>query len=487
MDLKRSSAHAERSRRLAGSWSELCASYLPVAPAGSMWKYSRGPRAGEPEQGWKLHVSATVLNAHRVLEKIAPTLDGLGVPFKGPASLEEVRRLNSGIHYAYSQVGKIFTVYPRTDEEAVFVARRLHGLTRHMSAPAVPFDLRYRPGSNVYYRYGAFKSLEMDLPGGRRAPAVRSPRGELVPDVCAPERTNPAWAADPFAAGRPGRAARDVDSPLRTTFRVFGTLSQRGKGGVYQAVDVGAWPPRLCLLKEGRRAGELGWDGRDGRWRVKHEERVLTLLWESGVGVPRVYSSFEVQGSYYLVTEFVDGVSLQSYLRRLRRRIDVARVLRYGIQLSDFIAQLHDAGWVWWDCKPTNIIVTKRGELRPLDFEGACPLNQPAPLPWTTPAFTPPGEDAGADLLSGGRVDLYALGMIIYLLLTGKMPEFRPAPLPARVLRRNTPPEVCDLLSELLNPGAGPRPDARAVTRRLSAALYRVASKTGSRGAASGA
>jgi serine/threonine protein kinase len=402
-------------------------------------------------------------------------LDGLGVPFKAPASLEEVRRLNSGIRYSYSQVGKVFTIYPRTDEEAVNLARLLHRLTRRMRAPAVPFDLRYRPGSNVYYRYGAFKMLEMELPGGGgRVSAVRNPRGEMVPDMCVPEKAKPTWAEDPFAVRRPQRGGPTVDSLLKTTFRVFGALSQRGKGGVYQAVDLGAKPPRLCLLKEGRRVGELGWDRRDGRWRVRHEARVLSLLRESGVDVPRVYSSFELHGNYYLVTEFIDGESLQSHLRRRRRRMPIAHVLRYGIQLSDFIAQIHAAGWVWRDCKPTNIIVTKRGELKPLDFEGACKIDCPDPLPWMTPTFTPSSEGTEGDSASGGAVDLYALGAVIYLLLTGRMPETRPALLPARSLRRNTPLEVCDLLSELINPGTRPRLDARIVTCRLHAALRRL-------------
>ena len=75
MDSKRFSPnYAERARKLAGRWSELCSLHLPIAPEGSMWRYSGGPRADEPEQGWKLHVSATTLNAHQVLDKIAPAL-----------------------------------------------------------------------------------------------------------------------------------------------------------------------------------------------------------------------------------------------------------------------------------------------------------------------------------------------------------------------------------------------------------------------------
>jgi hypothetical protein len=466
------SPHAARSEKLARRWLELCTLYLPVAPEGSLWRYSRPQRADEPEQGWKLHVSATVLNAPRVLARVGPLLKGLGISFKAPTSLQEVQRLNSGIYYAYSQVGKIITVYPRRDEEAIVLARRLHELTRRMSAPAVPFDLSYRSGSNVYYRYGAFKSYELELPSGGRVPALLDPVGQAVPDLRTNAEAKPAWVSDPFTRKTPRLAAPEPDGPLGTTYRILRALAQRGKGGVYQALDLSVQPPRLCLLKEGRKWGEVGWDGRDGHWRVRHEERVLTRLRASGIDVPRVYSSFESGGNYYFVTEFIDGESLQAFLFKRQRRLSVARVLRHGIQLAGFMAQIHAAGWVWRDCKPANLIITSRGELRPLDFEGACPVGRSDSLPWMTPAFTLPGAHGQAR--AGEYDDLYALGAVIYLLLAGRMPEALPAPAPVRRLRQDTPPEVCTLVTGLLNPGERRMPDARAVARRLRAALDRT-------------
>ena len=97
---------------------------------------------------------------------------------------------------------------------------------------------------------------------------------------------------------------------METPFRVLQALIQRGKGGVYQAIDFSSDPPRLCLLKEGRKHGEVTWDGRDGAWRVRNEERVLKQLAACGVKVPEVYSSFEVQENYYLAMEFIAGESL---------------------------------------------------------------------------------------------------------------------------------------------------------------------------------
>ena len=459
-----SSIREERSKRLQ-RWNELCERYLPIVQDSSIWRYHRRPRPGDAEKGWKLHVSATVLNAQVVLERIGPFLEAKAVQFKAPVSLEEVHRLNSGLDYSYTQIGKVITVYPASDAEAVALARRLHELTRGLSAPNVPFDLRYKARSNVYYRYGAFKWLEMNLPNGARVPAMKDPEGVLVPDVYEVENAAPSWARNPFPIRR--KRTSNV-TPLKSTFRVFRALSQRGKGGVYQAVDLSVHPPRLCLIKEGRKAGELSWDGRDGRWRVKHEKRVLEALRDLGVDVPRVYSSFEAGGNYYLVTEFIAGESLQSYLYRKKRRIPVARALQYAIELCKFISEIHVAGWVWRDCKPTNIILTSGGKIRSLDFEGACQIDQPEAIAWVTPSFARPVSPAGSRPKTLVDDDVFAVGTILYLLLTGRLPESNPDSAKIRKLRPNTPPEVAEFVSELLNPDATNLPGAHEAGNQLA-------------------
>lgn len=463
------SAYQSKGRSLERRWQELCARYLPLAEAGSIWRYNHAGGAQLPTQGWKLHLSATVLNAGNVLARVAPFLSARGVAFKAPRSLDELIRLNSGLFYGYSQVGKIITVYPRTTEDAVSLARELHALTRRLAGPAVPFDLRFGASSNVYYRYGAFDNLEMEREDGSRTGAIRAPGGALVPDVRTSERGHPDWVGDPFKR-RParGRAPR-AKSPLAENFRVFRALVQRGKGGVYQALDLSTDPPRLCLLKEGRKNGELTWDGRDGAWRVRNEERVLARLLGAGVNVPRVYSSFELEGNYYLATEFVAGESLHGRLAKLTTRLPVARVLRLGLQLAEICSEIHAAGWAWRDCKPTNLIVTPDGRMTPLDFEGACNAANPDPMLWTTPGFTPP-EYRSLDLRTGIAHDLYAVGAMLYLLLTGQMPEMTD-PLPVARLRRGVPADVRALVLRLLSPDPSRRPSANGIALELKAAL----------------
>ena len=171
-----------RASVLEARWQKLCALYLPRAPQESIWRYYHPKRHRQRPAGWKLHISATILNAPLVLKRIAPFLTTRGIPFKAPRSLMEVGQLNAGLNYNYSQIGKIFTVYPRTDDEAVFLAKRLHKLTCHLPAPSVPFDLRFSDNSNVYYRFGAFEHFELTQ-NGRQVLAVYAPDGKLIPDI----------------------------------------------------------------------------------------------------------------------------------------------------------------------------------------------------------------------------------------------------------------------------------------------------------------
>jgi hypothetical protein len=456
--------------RLEEEWRGLCKRYLPLTSAESIWRFSRESGPSEPEQGWKLHIPATVLTASRVLEAVGPLLGRRGLLFKAPATLLELNRINSGLYYGYSQVGKFLTIYPRTTEEAVLLARRLHSLTYGFASPSVPFDMKFRPDSCVHYRYGSFKLLEIVNPDGTRTLALRGQSGELVPDRRDSDTAYPPWVADPFA---PKLSAHNDDAAvtlLKTRFRVFEALAQRGKGGVYKAIDIGSSPPRLCVVKEGRRHGEVWWDGRDGYSRVRHEWRVLSELRAAGVDVPRPYASFRAGKNFYMAVEHVEGSDFNDWLMLKKRRLSVARALHYCIRLAELIAKIHAAGWVWRDCKPRNLMLTRGGELRPLDFEGACRIDHPDPAQWNTRFYAPP--ECQREFTGESRLpeDLYALGAVLYLLLSGVVPGAQSRSSLGRH-RRNVPAAVCGLVDELLGEDPARRPSASEVARRLKAAL----------------
>jgi len=222
-------------------------------------------------------------------------------------------------------------------------------------------------------------------------------------------------------------------------------------------------------LKEGRKHGEVSWDGRDGAWRVRNEAHVLERLLAAGVSVPKVYSGFELDDNFYLVMEFVDGESLHDLLLRQTRRLPIKRVLSIGVQIAAFLEQLHRAGWAWRDCKPKNLIVSRNGNLVPIDFEGASPIKNPDPVRWGTRAFIPveSGREPAPPAVND---DLFALGSTLYLLITGRIFNHE-QPIPIDKLRRKAPAELRRLVELLLGNESRKRPTARSAHVQLNSIL----------------
>ena len=454
-------------KSLNSRWRELLRQHLPLTSKDSIWRFSRDRDENDPDQGWKLHVSATIHSASETLAAVGPFLHSKGAMFKAPVSLYELQKLNSGSLYGYSQVGKFITVYPRNSEEAISFARELHRLTHELPAPVVPFDHRYSSHGCVYYRYGAFKVIDTKNSNEKRSYWMRDPDGNLIPDDR--ESTDvPVWISNPFEKFDNGsRELRGAEAtPLQTTFKAYEAVAQRGRGGVFKAIDLSSGTPRLCILKEGRKHGEVDWDGRDGAWRVLHEGHVLQALNRAGLSVPRFYSSFQVEENSYIVIELIDGTSLNDLLRRRRRRLSIRQVLRYAIGIASLVAKIHQAGWVWRDCKPGNIMITRGGTMKAIDFEGACPIDQPDPAPWGTRRFVPPEWDHAFVGQSRLPEDLYAMGAIMHLLLTGAAPEEtsnRP--------KRKVPQDLQKVVDSLLSHDPESRPTADVVARRLKRIL----------------
>ena len=145
-------------------------------------------------------------------------------------------------------------------------------------------------------------------------------------------------------------------------------------------------------------------------------------------------------------------------------------VLRYGVQMASIVAQIHAAGFVWRDVKPANLIVMKSGRLRPIDFEGACPVDNPDPLPWSTTFFMPPESEGDFTHLSKPSADLFALGLVLYLLVEGGELVFSSDGTP-QLKRRTIPPKLRQIISQLLEKKREKRPSAQIVYEDLKALL----------------
>ncbi|MEQ1764256.1 MAG: lipopolysaccharide kinase InaA family protein [Pyrinomonadaceae bacterium] len=369
-------------------WRELCIKYDLRGKKDFMWRYGREWKPGEPDQGWKIHISATILSACDVLDATVPLLKKHDALFKVIASLDELEKLNSGLWYGYSQIGKFITVYPVDVEHFRTILSELAPvIPSECAAPSVPFDLSYPNAPNLFYRYGGFSGPDITDDAGRAISVIKKPDGSPTED-----RRNvpvPDWMDFPFTAEAKVNEAF-ADSPLTYRYRIFRSISQRGKGGVYEAIDIQTSPPNFCIVKEGRRHGETAWDGRDGSDRVRNEAKVLRELKGKVPGIPAVIDEFSVNQNVYLVIEKLEGETLQRYARSHDHSLSEEEKSSISDQIRRILDDMHAAGWVWRDCKPGNLFISPEGVVRPIDFEGATPISSPDFLPWNTPEFAPP-------------------------------------------------------------------------------------------------
>src|SRR6185369_3507053 len=197
-------------------------------------------------------------------------------------------------------------------------------------------------------------------------------------------------------------------------YRVIGLLGRGGMGEVYRATDLtlGQSVALKFLPEEASRNQRL-------LERFHGEVRVARLVFHPNVC--RVYDIGEVQGVPFISMEYVDGEDLASLLTRIGR-LPADKALETSRKLCAGLAAAHDRGVIHRDLKPQNIMINKRGEVVIMDF-GLAAITGHLTGPEAsngTPAYMSPEQLKGSAVTA--KSDIYALGLVLYELFTGKRP-----------------------------------------------------------------
>ena len=194
-----------------------------------------------------------------------------------------------------------------------------------------------------------------------------------------------------------------------------------------------------------------------------------------------VYDVEDAPQAAFIALEFVDGPSLQRYLRS--RSIPPAQVVPLGIAIARGLAAAHAHGVVHRDVKPGNVLLGRDGSIKVTDFgiAGAVSTASHTESVFGTPGYLPPEVLKGARY--DARGDLFAAGVVLYESLTGLLPfpgrtsqeiltsTLRREPQPLRPRVPGVPLDVESLIMGLLTPNPDERTPATAdaLARRLEA------------------
>ncbi|MGH3770327.1 MAG: class IV lanthionine synthetase LanL [Pseudonocardiaceae bacterium] len=387
-------------------------------------------------QGWKLHLSATVLSAEMVLARSLPVLLKSSSSFKFASTLDRVAQLNAR-NTPRGHSGKFITIYPESDGEAVRLAEALHEATAGLAGPRVLSDRPYLPGSLVHYRYGAFVEERRLSNDGLYSWVIFDPDGNPVEDRRGGTFRPPPWVLCPFPipedSGPDGDSPQENDSAnnkgngqgllIGDRFLVREAIRHTNKGGVYRAVDTESGAD--AVIKEARPHVAVDDTGKDVRDMLHAEARALEKVQSVGVA-PRLLKLFEQSQHLFLAEESVPGVPLRKWvLDRIRTggwRRHVPGALEMAVRVAELMDVAHQAGLILRDFNPNNIMVRPDGELRLIDLELAVVVGGPDEITVTggTPSFSAPEQMKGAP--PAVEADYYGLGSTICFVVTGAAP-----------------------------------------------------------------
>ncbi len=239
-------------------------------------------------------------------------------------------------------------------------------------------------------------------------------------------------------------------------YRILERLGRGGMGTVYKALDETL--DRVVAIKV------LNPDLGDAELLKRFRAEAVSLARLNHPGIATIYELHRHGDDLLMVIEFLRGETLQRLSERLGP-LEPPQAAHICIQILDALAHAHRAGVIHRDLKPANVMVTDAGMVKVMDF-GIARMLGGEHLTHTgymmgTPAYMAPEQVLGQEI--DGRVDLYAVGVLFYRLLTRELPfkadtaiamaqkQVAEPPTPISTFRPDLPPWCESIITKALS------------------------------------
>ncbi|MGD8538954.1 MAG: protein kinase [Candidatus Aminicenantes bacterium] len=199
-------------------------------------------------------------------------------------------------------------------------------------------------------------------------------------------------------------------------YQIIEELGKGGMGWVYRAMDKKlSEEVALKLIKP-----EIASDKKTVQ-RFSNELKIARKIAHKNVG--KMYDLNEEDGTHYITMEYVPGQDLKGLIRQ-SKQLTVGTAISITQQICDGLSEAHSLGVVHRDLKPSNIMIDKNGNARIMDFGIARSVEGKgltgAGIMIGTPEYMAPEQVEGKEV--DARTDIYSLGIILYEMLTGRVP-----------------------------------------------------------------
>jgi len=245
------------------------------------------------------------------------------------------------------------------------------------------------------------------------------------------------------------REELSTGSTFAGRYQIIEELGKGGMGKVYKAHDMEIKEKiALKLIKP-----EISAD-KNTIERFQNELKFARKI--SHRNVCRMYDLNKEKASYYITMEYVSGEDLKSFIRR-SRRLDIGTAVSIAKEVCEGLSEAHRLGVIHRDLKPSNIMIDRDGNVRIMDFGIARSTTGKGltdkGVMIGTPEYMSPEQVEGKEI--DQRTDIYSLGIILYEMLTGRLPFEGDTALTVAVKHKTeapkSPKEYNEQISEDLN------------------------------------